>query len=352
MSAFTQTFLADFFQSIHRVEQNNWDHLRFQGDHPRASNFMIDNAVHWMYAIMRNIDQYEAAFELLEDDYSRALMIKLLEYDILDHHHVKLPLNTPEFWASYNSVDEKYLVKQDAVPFGDGFVNLYRIPDMDMQIYGHALTVLTHFILKQYFFQRGPVIQPAPGDVCIDAGACRGEVSLHFAHAVGAEGKVYGFEFVPANIEIFKQNLAMNPAYSSLVHLVPYPLWHESGQEMRFSDRGAASSIRDGQAATGELQTTTLTIDDFVRGEGIDRVDFIKMDIEGAEVNALAGGQATIKKHLPKLAICAYHKKDDFYRIPSLIRQIDAGYKFYLDHYTIHREETVLYAVHPDRSRG
>ena len=83
MSVFTRTFLTDFFQNIHKIEQNNWDYLRFSENHPRRKTFMLDKAVDWMDAIIKNADAYEEAFNLFEDDYSKALMIKLLEYWII-----------------------------------------------------------------------------------------------------------------------------------------------------------------------------------------------------------------------------------------------------------------------------
>ncbi len=105
MGRFTTEFLADFFVNIHKIEKDNWDVLRFTEDHPRRKSFMVGDAVSWMEAIIRNINAYEEAYNLLEDEYSRKLMIKLLEYDVLDHHHVKLPLNTPEYWQVYNTID-------------------------------------------------------------------------------------------------------------------------------------------------------------------------------------------------------------------------------------------------------
>ena len=73
-------------------------------------------------------------------------------------------------------------------------------------------------------------------------------------------------------------------------------------------------------------------------------VDFIKMDIEGAESEALEGAKQTIRAFHPKLAISVYHKLDDFWTIPKYIDQLGMGYRFYLRHFTIHREETVLFA--------
>ena len=68
------------------------------------------------------------------------------------------------------------------------------------------------------------------------------------------------------------------------------------------------------------------------------------MDIEGSEEAALKGAIKTIKKHKPKLAICAYHKPDDLCVLPQLIKSMVPEYKLYLDHYTINFTETVLYA--------
>lgn len=358
MSKFTETFLVDFFQSIHKIEKNNWDVLMFSEDHPRAKNFMVDNAVRWMHAIMRNIEKYDEAYELLEDDYSKALMVRLLEYSILDHHHVKLPLNTPEFWKQYNSVDEQYLLEREALDYYDKKLNLYQYPEGGIKFYGNVLTVLTHFILKQYYFRRGPAIMPEAGDVCIDAGACRGEVSLQFAHSAGESGSVYSFEFVPANLEVVQKNLEMNPHLSRRVHVVPHALWHSSGVEIPFSESGPSTNLvaqgSQGGSQDGSTtqKATTLSIDDLVKKQGLNRVDFIKMDIEGAEAEALMGASGTIQTFNPKLAICVYHKKDDFYKIPTLIQQLCDGYSFYLDHYTIHRHETVLYGLHKSRIAG
>ncbi|MCL1983378.1 MAG: FkbM family methyltransferase, partial [Clostridiales bacterium] len=72
---------------------------------------------------------------------------------------------------------------------------------------------------------------------------------------------------------------------------------------------------------------------------------YIKMDIEGAELMALKGAENIIRSHKPKLAISAYHKPEDVYTLPMLIRSYRNDYKFYLRHYTNSLNETVLYAV-------
>jgi hypothetical protein len=77
----------------------------------------------------------------------------------------------------------------------------------------------------------------------------------------------------------------------------------------------------------------------------VSRIDFVKMDIEGSELAALQGGERAIRKWRPKLAISLYHRPEDFYTIPQWVDSLRLGYRFYLDHYSIHHEETVLYAI-------
>jgi hypothetical protein len=77
------------------------------------------------------------------------------------------------------------------------------------------------------------------------------------------------------------------------------------------------------------------------------RIDFIKMDIEGAELPALKGAVKTIRKFKPKLAIAIYHSWDDFTGLPAFINSLDLGYRLFIGHYTIHAEETILFAEVP-----
>lgn len=74
-------------------------------------------------------------------------------------------------------------------------------------------------------------------------------------------------------------------------------------------------------------------------------VTFIKMDIEGAELEAIRGARHIIQNQHPKLAISIYHKYEDIWTIPSQIMEYDLGYQFYLRHYSFSDYDTVLYAI-------
>jgi len=341
---FKTLFLTKFFQDVHKIEQNNWDYLRFSDNNPRQKNFLIDGAVDQFSFLIEHIDKFENIYNQFSDDYSRELMLKLLLYSVLDHHHIKLPLNTLAFWDQYKNIDARYLIETTNESHGKFKINKYQVPDSGIIFFGNPLTMLTIFLLKQYFYDREVRIQPEPGDIAIDAGSCRGDVALHFAHAVGENGQVHAFEFVDNNIDFMKKNFQENPALADNIFTVPYALSNKSGQKVAFLDRGSASSIAAEQESDSIAET--ITLDDYTEKSALSSVDFIKMDIEGAEADALLGAQNSIKRFKPKLAISIYHKPTDWFVLSEIILSIEPGYRFYLDHYTIHREETVLYGIY------
>lgn len=95
----------------------------------------------------------------------------------------------------------------------------------------------------------------------------------------------------------------------------------------------------------GEMSVLVDKIDNIVLPQ--DKVDFIKMDIEGSELNALRGAENAIRKDKPLLAICVYHKKEDLITIPQYIKSLYSGYRLYLRSYEKYCRELVLYAI-PD----
>lgn len=128
--------------------------------------------------------------------------------------------------------------------------------------------------------------------------------------------------------------------YAKLNHLqyelIPKGLWSET-KELKLKMSGTGSVI----SQDGELVIQVSSID-----ECIDKpVTYIKMDIEGAEYQALLGARKTIAERKPKLAICTYHKPEDMWEIPGLLLEINPKYQFFLRHYSFADNETVLYAL-------
>ena len=85
-----------------------------------------------------------------------------------------------------------------------------------------------------------------------------------------------------------------------------------------------------------------VTLDDYVYDE---KPTFIKMDIEGAEMEALIGARRIIQTYKPKLAVCLYHKPQDLFEIPIYIKSLNEDYRLYIRQYANSRYETVCYAL-------
>ena len=77
----------------------------------------------------------------------------------------------------------------------------------------------------------------------------------------------------------------------------------------------------------------------------VERVDLIKMDIEGHELSALRGAEQTLRRFRPRLAISLYHNWDDYFQIPLHLDRLGLGYRFYLENYTISDGETIMYGT-------
>ncbi len=167
----------------------------------------------------------------------------------------------------------------------------------------------------------------------VDCGAYTGDTYEEYLKRCGGLGVSYLFEPDEKNIDILKKNYGNN----SSVQIVPSGAWCEKTTLFFADTRGDTGYI-----ASEGIKVEVDTIDNVLRGK---KVDFIKMDIEGSEYNALLGAKKTIQSFAPTLAICVYHKKDDLLEIPKLIKSFCKDYNFYLRIYKPYSLELVLYAI-------
>jgi FkbM family methyltransferase len=368
LNKFISNINAEMIIAVNNNFDDNYDHNRF-GKIPFTKNkisfkgklikklndhgFYNNSNNHLFSKRVKNIDfpfsDFFYLYEILEDDYSKELLIKIIAYRILGHKKVKLPLSKPSFWQDQKRIEANQS-KTDFIQIN--FMNLklhltnLNFLNLPITMYYYSWGINIDFIIKQYEFHRGNVgIEADSGDVVIDAGGCFGDTALYFANKVGKNGIVKVFEFIPNNIEILNKNLHLNLDLASIIELIKNPLWNESKQNVYYRDNGPGSKVELNPFEGQTGKTTTLTIDDYVTSSGIRKVDFIKMDIEGAETNALKGAIETIRNFRPKLAIALYHSTKDFESIPKFINDLGIGYKYYLSHSTIYGEETMLFAT-------
>jgi FkbM family methyltransferase len=169
-----------------------------------------------------------------------------------------------------------------------------------------------------------PEIFPArENEVFVDVGAYTGDSVVNFIMAYGLTYKrIYCYEMLDEVFSIMEENLKNVP---NLV-LRKKAVGAEPG--VLYIDRGVDNSSSQ-LTNTGEYSVEVVRLDDDIE----EAVTFIKMDIEGAEQDALRGCERIMRENHPRLAICTYHGYEDIIAIPRLIDKIAPGYRIYMRHH-------------------
>ena len=189
---------------------------------------------------------------------------------------------------------------------------------------------------KMYIDDR--IMKPIEDEIFIDGGCYDGESSFDFINwANGKVKKVYAFEPDGKNFSLCEKNFTEKCKVD--YRLLPFGLWSEKTTLKFAGDAGVGSRVGESE---NSVEIKTASIDETV---GDDKVTFIKLDVEGAELETLKGAAGTIRKHKPRLAVCLYHKPEDIVEIPKYIKELVPEYKLYIKHYYPYVFDTVLYAV-------
>lgn len=170
---------------------------------------------------------------------------------------------------------------------------------------------------------------PQAGDILVDGGSCDGNTALRF-HRYGC--KVYSFEMDKEN---FKLASALAKKNNFTVENLGLGSYNHKAQYTRIQNNIGGSHLSKVGADSAEI----VTLDSYVAEKKLPRVDFIKLDVEGAELDVLRGAAASIIRWKPRLAISAYHKLDDLWTLTNFIKSIRPDYKFAVRHYGTSRED-------------
>ncbi|PJI09846.1 MULTISPECIES: FkbM family methyltransferase [Clostridium] len=189
---------------------------------------------------------------------------------------------------------------------------------------------------NQYFDEE--IIKLGNREIFIDAGAYVGDTMKSFIHKTkGKFDKIYSFEPDKKNYNRLLKNIK-DSKYSDKVVPVNGGVYDKTTTLSFYDGLEGASSISD----QGVKKVNVYSLDEYLKDTP---VTFIKMDVEGSEYSAIMGAKKIITKLKPKLAICVYHKIEDMWQIPLLIKSIVPEYKLYIRHYSYDMCETVCYAV-------
>lgn len=233
--------------------------------------------------IMSHLDDLAKVMSLLSDDFSKKCLVDIATF--------RLGLNTS--YASFHHTENQYF---------------------------------NHLTLKS--LKNNPVCY-------IDGGAYTGDTFLELCKLVDVQ-KSYLFEPDADNFE--KLVLNTLKSYQS-VHCLPIGL-SDRYEILSFSaGLGEGASIQE----TGTAHIAVAALDTLITGQ--EKVDFIKLDVEGAEKKALDGAKQLIVRSRPVLAISLYHQPQDLWELPLFLSTICENYKFYIRQHCANSFDSVLYAV-------
>ncbi len=333
-------------QSIAALKLNthldNFDASRFNFDgKDHSKEFNAGERAFFFDWFVKNHEGLYAAYSLLANDSSKKLYLHLIAFRLAGHFGVKLPLD----FADNRKELEEYTAAEKSTPSELSATGMFgKLLHFDFEYRSNRYRVdcqgLLYYLFRgQYFYSRDGVdISPAAGDSVIDGGACTGDTAAVFSNAVGAAGRVYCFDPVADHLAILEHNTKQF-GYDN-VTVMPYGL----SDENIFAKPIVLDCYAPG-FSSGSNRVPLRSIDFLVQHNEIERISFIKLDVEGAEMAALRGARTSIQRFKPKLAISLYHKPNDLFEIIRHIKREFPFYTCYIGHYTIHTEETVLYCV-------
>jgi len=167
--------------------------------------------------------------------------------------------------------------------------------------------------------------KPQPGDTVVEGGGFPGDFTIYASRKVGANGHVYVFEPNPINFSHLKRHVEAFDCKN--VTLIPKGLWSHDC-EKKMTGRGVESHLED----AGTIAVKLASIDSEMERRGVTKVDFIKMDIEGAEPEALQGAVKILGSNSAKLAIASYHDFEGHETRSGIEKMLTPlGYKFVVD---------------------
>lgn len=172
----------------------------------------------------------------------------------------------------------------------------------------------------------------------VDGGAFTGDtIELLLEQGVEMEA-IAAFEPDPANFEALRATSERVQDRVAEVLLFPQGLSNENAVLTFAAGSGAASAFAEGGATKLEVVALDDALPDFAP-------TFIKLDIEGAEPQALAGAARTISEHQPTLAVCVYHAPEHLWTLPKLMQSLDPDYRLALRYHQFNGFDIVAYAL-------
>lgn len=250
------------------------------------------------------LSKIKEVYASLEDDKSKMTYLSVWLYSLLKDESLSYlfegekKIDIPEDVINYKGFTIKGLGR-----------NISNIEDLYLEIYK-----------MKYLY-------PEKGDTVFDIGAYVGDTAIFFASYIGKKGRLYAFEPIKANYNTLLENIRFNKL-DDIVTSVNCGCGEKTKIMRGVSVEGGAAWSFLTDEDEGE-EANVVSIDDFVQSNNVNKVDLIKMDVEGYEHNVILGCRKVISQYRPKMAICLYHKTKDLIELPLLMKEF-SDYRLYI----------------------
>lgn len=253
-----------------------------------------------------------------------------------DYAYCKFPeleiISLEDFKNDYNS---EYVIVSSYKHFASIYSDLISIgiPSAKIINAGKEINAKTEGAI---YFDLPEEVYSGMDGIFVDGGSYDGANTLTFFEKSSDNSKAICIEPDRKNVDLIQEKLN---AYPDRYTIVNKALWSHSCTLGISESAGVGTKITD-TGANGNI--SAVSIDELCKNH---KISMIKMDIEGSELEALAGAEDAIKRDRPLLAISIYHKKEDIHTIPDFVASLELDYTYYLRHYSFEWYDTVFYAV-------
>ena len=252
----------------------------------------------------------------------------------------------PFFWLDVPSrtYENASLIKSAFSLWADEFSRQEYLAQLKFRICGEFDSLSAPVPQESYF--PDDLFDILPDERFVDCGAYDGITIKQFLRRQKKfTGKIVAYEPDPDNYNLLKQYVInLDDSTRGNIIYLPYAVGAKR-EIVHFNATGTMGSTISNE---GKTEVTCVTLD-----ENLDKIHtmptYIKMDIEGSELDALAGARKIIQKEMPILTICLYHRYDDLWRIPLLINSLADEYRLFLRPHEIEGWQLVCYAVPEER---
>ena len=198
-----------------------------------------------VFKILRKLRKYSQVYDLLEDQFSKNVLLRILSGEVFGFENIFVSPSANFKYLNRNSYFEKLHDSNQVLDDGKYKLNLFNLKSIGfpLKVYDVNSSLNYTFLVEQYRYNHNKIIEVEEGDYVIDAGGCWGDTALYIAAKTGNSGKVFSFEFLERNLEVFYENLNLNPNLKDIIEIIKRPIWKDSNTELNYFEAGVSGVV-------------------------------------------------------------------------------------------------------------